>query len=119
MSKFGALTKHSAIEGFRRAGIIKTKETFDVYSKFLITFEKTQGNTRIINMNKLLTCVLLLSKDMILDKVSHIFGIYAIGGETSGVLKRANVRQLLDHICFTVIYAVPNLAYHHCVPGYG
>jgi hypothetical protein len=28
------------------------------------------------------------------------------------MMKRAHLRQMLDHIFFAVIYAVPNLAYH-------
>ena len=48
-----------------------------------------------------------------------LFGIYAVGGLQTGVLKRVNMRQILDHLCFAVIYAIPNLAYHSSVPGYG
>ena len=35
------------------------------------------------------------------------------------ILKRASLRQMLDHIFFTVIYVIPNLAYHKEMPGYG
>lgn len=36
-----------------------------------------------------------------------------------GILKRTAVRQMLDHMYFTVIYAIPNLAYHSVLPGFG
>jgi hypothetical protein len=106
--------------------VIHTKEKLEIYSKFLITFEKTQANNRIIHLNKLLTTVLLLSKDFPPEeKLSTLFGIYAIGGGDTlgasntqgGIVKRPNVRQMLDHICFAVIYAIPNLAYHSVIPG--
>lgn len=119
VSKYGALTKHQALEGFKRAGVITRREIYEVYNKFLITFEKTQGSTKLINLSKLLTSVLLLTKDNIHDKVNHLFGIYGIGTTSSAVVRRANVRQILDHLCFAVIYAIPNLAYHHQVPGFG
>eukprot|EP00347_Sterkiella_histriomuscorum_P020810 403336378 len=119
LSKFGAITKSHAIEGFRRAGVIRNRESHDIISKFLITFEKSQGNTRIIILSKLLSSVLLLTKDSPIDKICLLFGIYAIGGQQSGVIKRVNVRQILDHLCFAVIYAIPNLAYHSIVPGFG
>lgn len=35
-------------------------------------------------------------------------------------LKRAHLRQMIDHLFFAVIYAVPNLAYHtEAGEGYG
>lgn len=77
LSKFGALSKSQALEGFRRAGVIRNKESYELISKFLITFEKSQGNTRIIILNKLLTCILLLAKDTPTEKVNLLFGIYS------------------------------------------
>ncbi|CDW77319.1 UNKNOWN [Stylonychia lemnae] len=118
-TKFGALTKPQALDALRRAGVIKSKEAYEIFNKFLITFEKTQGNMRIIILNKLLTSILLLTKDSQQDKINHLFGVYAVGGSQGGVVKRVNVRQILDHLCFTVIYAIPNLAYHACIPGFG
>lgn len=36
------------------------------------------------------------------------------------MLKRSHLRQLIDHIFFAVIYAIPNLAYHsEAGEGYG
>ena len=40
--------------------------------------------------------------------------------EAESVLKRAHLRQIIDHIFFAVIYAIPNLAYHpEAGEGYG
>jgi len=38
----------------------------------------------------------------------------------SALLKRAHLRQMIDHIFFAIIYAIPNLAYHsEAGEGYG
>ena len=35
-------------------------------------------------------------------------------------MKRAQLRQMIDHLFFAVIYAIPNLAYHkESGDGYG
>lgn len=52
-----------ALEGFTRAGVAKDKETYEIYDKFLTSFEKAQGAIKTISLAKLLTCVLLLSRD--------------------------------------------------------
>ena len=69
-------------------------EQAEIYSKWLISFEKTRGtNNKIINLNKLMASVLLLTKESPSDKIQLLFGIYAIGEETqTGVMKRAAVR---------------------------
>lgn len=107
------------MEGLRRAGVIRNKESYEMMTKFLITFEKSQGTARIIILNKLLTSILLLNKDTPSDKINLLFGIYSASSQQNGMIKRVNVRQILDHLCFVVIYAIPNLAYHSIVPGYG
>lgn len=81
-----------------------------------------------INLNRLLTCILLLTKDEPDDKISYLFDIYATHNSLNpGVvapvnqaktLKRTFLRQMLDHLFFAVIYAIPNLAYHE-VSGFG
>lgn len=45
-----------------------------------------------INLNKLLAAVLLLTRDHSTDKITYLFGIYAIGDEITGVMKRTSVR---------------------------
>lgn len=49
-SKYGILTRHRAVDGFKRAGAVNTaypkhssESKHDLFSKFMITFEKTQG----------------------------------------------------------------------------
>jgi hypothetical protein len=62
-SKNALLHKKDVIDGFKKLGLIKDDGQEDLFDKFLTTFEKTLGNHRIIGLNKLLTTVLLLSKD--------------------------------------------------------
>ena len=73
--------------------------------------------------------MLLLTKDSLVDKVQELFEIYSTNHSASTnngyhnralpsnilikpIMKKASLRQLLDHIFFAVIYAIPNLAYH-------
>ena len=71
-----------------------------------------------INLNKLLTCVLLLTKDHTVDKISHLFSIYSTNNSTTPEIKKPALRQMFDHLFFALIYAIPNLAYHEEV-GFG
>ncbi|TNV80074.1 hypothetical protein FGO68_gene12293 [Halteria grandinella] len=131
------------MDGLRKAGVIpKSKgsqqsrtstngqnQSYEAMSKYLITFEKLQGQTKIINLSKLLTSILLLTKDDKQDKITFLFDIYASHNTLNpGVvqpvnqpktLKRTFLRQMLDHLYFAVIYAIPNLAYHEITPGFG
>ena len=66
-------------------------------------------------MTKLLTTCLLLSKDQPADKVPFLFELYS--NLCSTVMKRHNIKQMLDHITFIVIFAIPELAYY--VPEIG
>jgi hypothetical protein len=42
-SKYNILTKNRALDGFRKGGVLHkhSKEKIELYSKFLLTFEKT------------------------------------------------------------------------------
>jgi hypothetical protein len=47
-SKYGVLTRHRAVDGFKKAGAVNSafpkhsaQSKHDLYSKFMITFEKT------------------------------------------------------------------------------
>jgi hypothetical protein len=80
-------------------------------------------------MSKLLTSILLLTADDKQDKITYLFDIYASHNQHNpGIaqpinqpktLKRAHLRQMLDHLYFAVIYAIPNLAYHLAGFGFG
>lgn len=100
-------------------GLAKSKVSSELLDKFLIPFEKTTNNNRVITLNKLLTAILLLTRDYPQDKITHLFGIYKHPMSSEGVLKRSSLRQLLDHLGFTVIYAIPNLSFHSIVNGFG
>lgn len=61
----------------------------------------------------------MLTKDTIEDKVNYLFGIYQTPRLLDEIMKRTAVKQMLDHIYFCVIYAIPNLAYHSLVSNFG
>ena len=86
---------------------------------YLLTFEKTQvGSGKIINLNKLLTSILLLSPQLEADRnVSFLYHEYNPSHGIEG-MRRSQLKQMLDHVFFTVIYAIPNLAYHYAEAGY-
>jgi hypothetical protein len=51
-------------------------------------------------------------------KASFLYHAYKSSSHGSDGLRRSQLKQLLDHIFFAVIYAVPNLAYHYPEAGY-
>lgn len=70
-----------------------------------------------------MTCLLLVSGPCMSqeEKISFLFNLYASNTTThvsEHQLRRSLLKQLLDHIFFAVIYAIPNLAYHHERAGY-
>lgn len=119
-AKRGVLTRDRALDAFNLVDLVNSKESLELYNKLLDSYEKMSDNTKIISLDKLLALVLLLTKDPHIDKVSYLFTIYQhtkIG--SSPFMKRVHVRHMLDHLCFAVIYGIPNLAYHSIVPGFG
>lgn len=107
------------LEAFKKSGVISNKEEKALYEKFLTTFERTKGNQKFISLNKILTSVLLLSKDQLEDKINYLFGIYESQRIFDEILTKASFKQMQDHVYFCVIYAIPNLAYYSLISSFG